>query len=194
MILAAPAFAPAAGIGAGQPAAQHRRRRHRASSPSRRRHRRGRHICPDRRRRRRPRLPPECAPALRARRAPCSLVVAARVQFGGVDAAQPHPGGHLHARPDAHPRLEGVAVDDAQHLGRMAAAPGRRPGRRIGRGRRRARQPARTSHWRRGRRQNRRPPAADAAARGTNRFGHCEHNPKLIADGRFAQAQSWVVS
>jgi hypothetical protein len=50
------------------------------------------------------------------------LIVAARVQFRRIDAAQTDTRGDVHAGPDAHPRLERVAVEHAHHFGRMTAA------------------------------------------------------------------------
>jgi hypothetical protein len=44
------------------------------------------------------------------------------MHLGSVDPAQSDLGGDLHARPDIHPRLERVAVEHAQHFGRMSAA------------------------------------------------------------------------
>src|SRR5262249_58664247 len=44
---------------------------------------------------------------------------AAGVEFGRIDRAQPHSGVDLEAGPDAHTRLERVAVDDTQYFGRV---------------------------------------------------------------------------
>jgi len=40
-------------------------------------------------------------------------------QFRGIDAAQPHLGGDFDAGPHMHARLERVAVEHAQHIGRL---------------------------------------------------------------------------
>jgi hypothetical protein len=47
-----------------------------------------------------------------------ALLRAPRPEFGGVDAAQPHLGGDVESRPYMYPRLEGIAVDHAQYIGR----------------------------------------------------------------------------
>ena len=54
------------------------------------------------------------------------LVRAAGTQFGRIDAAQPHLGGDIDARPDAHAGLERVAVEHPQELRRVSGSE-RRP-------------------------------------------------------------------
>jgi len=59
-----------------------------------------------------------------------ALLAAARLHLGRIDPAQPHLGGDVEAGPQVHARLERVAVEHAQHLGRISAF-GSGPDRRL---------------------------------------------------------------
>ncbi|WP_349509670.1 hypothetical protein [Afipia sp. Root123D2] len=46
-----------------------------------------------------------------------------RFQLGRIDAAQPNPRHHLQSRPQMHPSLKRIAVDDPNDLDRVARIP-----------------------------------------------------------------------
>ena len=51
-----------------------------------------------------------------------ALVIASRLEFRRVDAAQPHPRGDVESRPQMHAGFERIAVEHAQHFHRHARA------------------------------------------------------------------------